>query len=83
MAWGRRCDTGCESWPDHDDYLVCPICGGETRRWRNLIPLSKDEADKEKARIEFEVYYERHCEEMRQPVDGPLEAPREDIEPCL
>lgn len=83
MAWGRRCDLGCESWPDDAEYKVCPICSCEAPRFSNLRPLDKKEAAKAKARIEFEVFYEKHCEELGQPVEGPLEAPREDMEPCL
>lgn len=68
MAWGRRCASGCESWPDKLIYQKCPICGGAATRWSNLDPISEDEA----ARIMFELYYERRCERLGIPVDGPL-----------
>lgn len=83
MAWGRRCDIGCESWPDDTAYKECPICGMETTRFSNLIPLDEAEAKAAKARVEFEAYYEKHCEDLGQEVEGPLEAPREDVEPCV
>lgn len=84
MPWGRRCEIGCESWPDNkEEYEFCPICGQETRRWSNLLPLDEDEAKVAKARLEFEAYYEKHCEDLGQTVEGPLETPREDIEPCV
>lgn len=83
MAWGRRCDIGCESWPDDLAYKECPICGQETTRFSNLIPLDKIEAEDAMKRIAFEAYYEKHCEDLDQSVEGPLEAPREDVEPCV
>ena len=55
MAVGRRCDVGCESWPDSDNYKTCPVCGEETTRFSNLKPLTQPEAN---AR-EFELFYER------------------------
>ena len=55
MAWGRRCDVGCESWPDSDRYKTCPICNEEATRFSNLQPLTQEEAN---AR-EFELFYER------------------------
>lgn len=58
MAWGRRCDLGCESWPDADDYKRCPECGGETTRYSNLRPMDDDEAASAKAHKEFETFYE-------------------------
>lgn len=55
MALGRRCDAGCESWPDTEKYKTCPVCGEQTTRFRNLEPLTQKEAN---AR-EFELFYER------------------------
>lgn len=54
MAWGRRCDLGCESWPDDKRYDKCPSCGRETTRYSNLRPLDKLEA----LFAEFEAFYE-------------------------
>jgi hypothetical protein len=54
MAWGRRCDFGCESWPDDDHYKTCPSCGKETTRYSNLRPLDRTEA----LIAEFEAFYE-------------------------
>lgn len=53
MALGRRCEAGCESWPDDPRYKVCPICGEATKRYRNLSPLDKSEA----LHAEFEAFY--------------------------
>jgi hypothetical protein len=55
MALGRRCDSGCESWPDTEKYAKCPVCGEKTKRFSNLEPLTQKEAN---AR-EFELFYER------------------------
>lgn len=68
MAWGRRCDLGCESWPDEDQYTVCPLCGDPAERFSNLEPLTPSEAKHRR----FEAYYEQHCHELGIPVDGPL-----------
>jgi hypothetical protein len=73
MAWGRRCEIGCESWPDEDQYKACPLCGDPAERYGNLEPLSPSEA---KHRV-FEAFYEQHCHDLGIPVDGPLhEDPR-------
>jgi hypothetical protein len=68
MAMGRRCDTGCASWPDDPRYRQCPICGEFTTRYSNLQPLDDDEATQR----EFEAYYESYCARRSQPVSGPL-----------
>lgn len=72
MAWGRRCNPGCESWPDSDDYKRCPVCGETTTRFSNLRPLGDDEAASLKAHCEFEVMYRSWCKAKGQSVDGPL-----------
>lgn len=53
MAVGRRCEPGCESWPNLPRYKVCPVCGEDTTVYRGLSPLTSGEAS---AR-EFELYY--------------------------
>lgn len=68
MALGRRCDMGCESWPDSNEYRVCPLCGEPTTRFRNLQPLDEDEA----RRVKFDAFYAGWCEGRNQPLDGPL-----------
>lgn len=68
-AWGRRCDFGCESWPDHDDYATCPACGEETTRYSNLKPLDADVARSLKLELDFESYYEEHCKQLGMPVE--------------
>jgi hypothetical protein len=73
MAYGRRCGIGCESWPDDDEYAVCPRCGEETERYRNLNPLDEDEARSIKLHLEFEEFYEARCAERGVTVDGELE----------
>lgn len=55
MAWGRRCDLGCESWPDDDKYKKCPVCGDKTTRYTNLDPISEEDA----AHVLFEHFYEK------------------------
>jgi hypothetical protein len=72
MAWGRRCEIGCESWPDEAEYSKCPQCGEETKRWKNLHPLNADEARSIRLHAEFERYYARRCHLRGVPVEGPL-----------
>lgn len=50
---GRRCDTGCASWPDDVRYATCPICGDKTTRYSNVNPMTQQEA----RHAEFEVFY--------------------------
>ena len=78
MAWGRRCDPGCESWPDSDDYKRCPTCGEKTTRYSNLRPLDEGEAHSLKAQGEFKVFYEVWCRKKGQSDDGPLPMDREE-----
>jgi hypothetical protein len=59
MAFGRRCDMGCESWPDDDKYETCPICGQEAERFSNLDPLTETEA----AHALFEHFYAKWDED--------------------
>lgn len=61
---GRRCDMGCETWPDEDDYKECPQCGEQTRRCRGVRPLSSEEAQSRKAHLDFEALYEVHAAEV-------------------
>lgn len=56
---GRRCDQGCESWPDDDRYKFCFLCGEKTTRYSNLQPLTIEEAN----RVEFDLYYKRWDEQ--------------------
>lgn len=74
MAVGRRCDIGCESWPNQELYARCPICGEATKVYTNLRPLSEKEAASILSHKEFEVYYERYCALKGQSVEGPLSA---------
>lgn len=82
MAWGRRCDLGCESWPDELIYQKCPECGGPTTRFRNLHPMDNDEARSVLRHKTFERYYEDHCARRGQAVDGPLTSP-DDLEAMI
>lgn len=75
MAWGRRCDNGCESWPDHPLYETCPRCDEHTKRFSNLTPLDHDEAQSIYLHIAFEAYYEERCATLGVPVEGPLVGP--------
>lgn len=72
MAWGRRCDLGCETWPDYDLYRSCLECGERTTRFSNLKPMSDAEAISRLRRFEFEKHYARYCAKKGQSVDGPL-----------
>lgn len=72
MAWGRRCDIGCETWPDQPIFAKCPECGEKTGRFRNLEPMDVDEAHSIVRHKAFEHYYERRCAQRGVTVDGPL-----------
>lgn len=78
MAWGRRCEVGCESWPDDDIYDTCPVCGEPTERFSNLRPISEEEARSMRLTLEFEQYYIDYCNDRRQPLDGALPMPSEE-----
>lgn len=81
---GRRCELGCESWPDSNEYAVCPRCGGETTRFSNLQPLSEAEARSIKRHIEFNAYYEhQHCLQRGISPSGPLPPEYEEQLPPL
>ncbi len=69
---GRRCDLGCESWPDELIYQKCPVCGEPTARYTNLNPVDPDEARSVIRHKAFERFYEVHCQKKGQPVEGPL-----------
>jgi hypothetical protein len=72
QTWGRRCDLGCESWPDLLEFQTCVRCGSETTRFSNLRPLSVEEARKIAREIEFNAFYERRCAEKKIPSTGKL-----------
>lgn len=57
---GRRCAIGCQTWPDHKQYALCPTCGERTRRFRGVSPLSEEEAQSIKNHADFETYLEAH-----------------------
>jgi hypothetical protein len=71
---GRRCDLGCESWPDADEFSKCLRCGGPTTRYSNLQPLSLAEARSIKRHVEFERFYEDRCKRLGVPPSGALPA---------
>lgn len=71
-TWGRRCDLGCESWPDRMEFAKCLRCGEETTRFSNLQPLPLSEALALLAHAKFNAYYSTRCYDLRIPVDGPL-----------
>lgn len=71
-SWGRRCDMGCESWPDTTDFATCLRCGGATTRYSNLQPMDFDEAISLLRHARFNRYYEKHCERLKIPFKGPL-----------
>lgn len=67
---------GCATWPDEDEYETCPECGSETGRFSNAGRdlLGPEEARSRKLIAEFEVAYEKHCDDRGYAVDGPLPA---------
>lgn len=69
---GRRCDLGCESWPDDMIYQKCPTCGEPTTRYTNLWPVSAEEGRSAIRLAAFERFYEVHCDKRGQSVDGDL-----------
>lgn len=71
--WGRRCDIGCESWPDSDDYNVCPVCGEETTRYGNVVPLSEQDARELRSAMLFKEFYAKYCDRKSQAEEGDLE----------
>ena len=62
MPQGRRCDMGCETWPDDFKYRVCPECGQPTARFQgsNIHPLTEEEA----APKLFEAFYREWDQNM-------------------
>lgn len=69
----RRCDIGCESWPDEPIFGTCSYCGEQTRRVANINPtITREEARNVKLHELFEQFYERRCEKLGIPADGPL-----------
>lgn len=69
----RRCEIGCESWPDDDIFITCSVCGERTRRVGNISPtIPFEEARSIKLRELFDEYYARRCERMGIPAEGPL-----------
>jgi hypothetical protein len=72
MAWGRRCDLGCASWPDELIYGKCLDCGEPTTRYSNLTPMDADEAKSAFSHAQFEEYYARRCRLRGIPESGPL-----------
>lgn len=60
MARGRRCDSGCETWPTDDRYKFCFLCGEKTTLYKKVKPITVEEANE----IEFEQFYKRWDEQM-------------------
>ena len=72
MAKGRRCDLGCESWPDEPIYSTCPACGEATKQYTNLTPLDPEDAQRFLLLAQFEEFYARRCALRGISVDGPI-----------
>ena len=71
----RRCDIGCESWPDDPIFTTCTYCGEQTRRVRNATPTVEfEEARSIKLHELFDLFYERRCEAKGIPSEGPMPA---------
>jgi hypothetical protein len=68
--WARRCDTGCETFPDDMEFKRCPICGEVTERFSNGRPIDMEEAMSIKNHATFEKIYEKHCKMLGQPYEG-------------
>lgn len=72
----RRCDIGCESWPDAAIFNFCSYCGEPTTRVNNINPtISLEEAKSIKLHELFEKFYEKRCAEKGIPAEGPLPEP--------
>jgi hypothetical protein len=61
MAVGRRCELGCESWPNKDLYKRCPECGQPTEVYRNLDPIDDEEAESRLLHAQFVLFYTKWC----------------------
>ena len=69
----RRCDIGCESWPDEMIFATCTYCGEKTTRYEKMEPtVSREKARSVKLHELFDKFYERRCEQLGIPADGPL-----------
>lgn len=76
----RRCDIGCQSWPDEPIFTHCVHCGELTTRVRNIEPdIDRDEARSLKLHELFDKFYALVCAQRGIPADGPLEADPEPI----
>ena len=71
-ALARRCELGCESWPNLSAFETCPACGEATTLYREMEPLGIIEAQRLKNDLEFETYYSDRCDKRGIPTDGPL-----------
>jgi hypothetical protein len=68
----RRCAIGCESWPDDPIFTTCSVCGEPTTRIDKEPTIGFDEARSIKLHDLFEQFYERRCDTLGIPADGPL-----------
>ena len=71
-TWGRRCEIGCESWPDKEEFKKCLRCGEPTTRYSNLNPLPLDEAMSLLSQARFNAYYAKRCAKLKIPPAGAL-----------
>jgi hypothetical protein len=72
-AIGRRCSMGCETWPDTDEYSLCPICDNDTKRFRGVEPLLDQVALSKKCHAEFQRYYKnQHIADTKPYTDAEL-----------
>lgn len=72
----RRCSIGCESWPDEDLFIRCTICGEATTRISNAQPtIDREAAVSAKLHELFDAFYERRCDKLGIPAEGPLPEP--------
>ena len=64
---------GCQTWPDDAEFETCPICEEPTKRYRNVTPLTRNEALSVKRHHQFEVYYrEQHTPDLTPLTDDDL-----------
>lgn len=79
----RRCEMGCESWPDSDLYNFCLSCGEATTRIKQSPTLTDEEARSRTLHALFEEHYAWRCAQIGVEPDGPIPPADEVHQLCL